>query len=226
MQLINASKITLALAGKTIFNELSFTVEQGSKIALIGDSGVGKTSLLNLVCGLHEPLKGNINNQAKRIGYVFQEPRLLPWLTVSKNIEEVMKPYGFNAQERQDKVAELLGVMQLSHCTDYYPHQLSGGMAQRVSLARAFAIEPDLLLLDEPFSALDQKLRNQLTHYLAQFLTPTTTLIYVSHSPEDVLGLTHQCLVLQQNHQYCWQPLNTDQQRQALLNDFCSHKVH
>jgi len=226
MQLINASKVTLALAGKTIFNQLSFTVEQGEKIALIGDSGVGKTSFLNLVCGLHEPLKGSINNQAKRIGYVFQEPRLLPWLTVSKNIEEVMKPYGFSAYERQQKVAELLTVMQLAHCTEYYPHQLSGGMAQRVSLARAFAIEPDLLLLDEPFSALDKRLRNQLTKYLAQFLTPQTTLIYVSHSPEDVLGLAHQCLVLQHDHQYSWHQLDTDQQCQALLDNFCSNKAH
>ena len=225
MQLIKASNVTLALSGKTVFNDLSFVVEAGAKIALLGDSGVGKTSLLNLVCGLHQPLKGNLNNRAKRIGYAFQEPRLLPWLTVSKNIEEVMKPYGFSADERQHKIAYLLTVMQLTHCANYYPHQLSGGMAQRVSLARAFAIEPDLLLLDEPFSALDKSLRHQLSEFLAQFLQPQTTLIYVSHSPEDVLHLTDQCLVLDREYQCSWHQLATEQQRRTLLDNLYSHKV-
>ncbi len=195
-KLITLDKVTLTLAEQTIFNNISLTFTAGEKIALLGDSGIGKSSLLKLIAGIHQPTQGVLNNKALRIGYVFQEPRLLPWLTVAQNITEVMKAKNISKAQRARKLTELLTQVELNQYQHYYPHQLSGGMAQRVSLARAFAIEPDLLLLDEPFSALDNKLTQQLSQLLNNFLTPETTMIYVSHYVEQVLPLTQSCLVL------------------------------
>ncbi len=195
-KLITLDKLTLTLAGQTIFDDISLTFTVGEKIALLGDSGVGKSSLLKLIAGIHQPTQGVLNNKALRIGYVFQEPRLLPWLTVAQNITEVMKASNIIKEQRTRKLTELLTQVELSQYQHYYPHQLSGGMAQRVSLARAFAIEPDLLLLDEPFSALDNNLTQQLSQLLNSLLTPETTMIYVSHYVEQVLPLTQSCLVL------------------------------
>lgn len=195
-KLITLDKVTLTLAEQTIFNNVSLNFAIGEKIALLGDSGVGKSSLLKLIAGIHQPTQGVLNNKALRIGYVFQEPRLLPWLTVAQNITEVMKASNIIKEHRARKLTELLTQVELSQYQRYYPHQLSGGMAQRVSLARAFAIEPDLLLLDEPFSALDNNLTQQLSQLLNSFLTPKTTMIYVSHYVEQVLPLTQSCLVL------------------------------
>lgn len=195
-RLFSLEKVTLTLSAQTIFNNLSLTINIGEKVALLGDSGVGKSSLLKLIAGIHQPTQGVLKNKAERIGYVFQEPRLLPWLTVEQNITEVMKAHNIDKQHREKKLAELLRQVALSQYKHFYPHQLSGGMAQRVSLARAFAIEPDLLLLDEPFSALDKKLTTQLSQLLSSFLTAQTTMIYVSHFVEQVLPLTQSCMVL------------------------------
>ncbi|GAA6171833.1 hypothetical protein NBRC116592_15030 [Colwellia sp. KU-HH00111] len=197
--IVSFSHLELTLAAQTILSGVSFSINKGDKVALLGDSGVGKSSLLKLIAGIHQPSKGCFNTNAKRIGYVFQEPRLLPWLTVEQNITEAMKANGISANSIKLKLPKLLSQVELSQYHDYYPHQLSGGMAQRVSLARAFAITPDLLLLDEPFSALDNTLTNQLTRLLKQFLTPEITLIYISHQIEQVLALTQSCVLIKRD---------------------------
>ena len=199
--LVCADKIKLTLAEKTIFNQVSFQLNVGDKVALLGDSGVGKSTLLKLIAGIYQPTQGTLTNKALRIGYVFQEPRLLPWLTVAQNITEVMKPHGIAKEERVSKLVDLLTQVELIQYKDYYPYQLSGGMAQRVSLARAFAIEPDLLLLDEPFSALDHNLTQQLSQLLSNFLKPEITMLYVSHFVEQVLPLVQSSLLLQKDKQ-------------------------
>ncbi|MGL1956047.1 MAG: ABC transporter ATP-binding protein [Colwellia sp.] len=223
--LFSLEKVTLTLSAQTIFNDLSLTINIGEKVALLGDSGVGKSSLLKLIAGIHQPTQGVFHNKACRIGYVFQEPRLLPWLTVEQNITEVMKAHNIDTQHRENKLAELLRQVALSQYKHFYPHQLSGGMAQRVSLARAFAIEPDLLLLDEPFSALDKKLTTQLSQLLNSFLTTQTTMIYVSHYVEQVLPLTQSCLVLhndiQSPHKKITQHSTANiNERELFLNQF------
>jgi len=224
--IIDLQKLSLSLNQNTIFEELSLTIEKGEKLALFGESGVGKSSLLKLIAGIYQPSKGQLLNRAKRIGYVFQEPRLLPWLTVEQNINEVMKAYGISHNLINRKVACLLEQLGLSHCHHYYPHQLSGGMAQRVSIARAFAIEPDLLLLDEPFSALDSQLVNQLSALLQDLLTPEISMIYVSHQVEEVLPLTQSCLVLKKNNQFDWHCVDDLADREYFLEQLYANEVY
>lgn len=220
------NNIGLTLAEQIIFENLSFQLNRGDKVALLGDSGVGKSTLLKLIAGIHQPSKGTLTNQASRIGYVFQEPRLLPWLTVAQNITEVMKPLKINKEKREHKLTALLTQVDLLQYKNYYPYQLSGGMAQRVSLARAFAIEPDLLLLDEPFSALDRNLTQQLSQLLSCFLKPEITMLYVSHYIDQVLPLVQSCLFLQKNKHDCTKLTvhNTTNiaEREHFLNQFYS----
>jgi NitT/TauT family transport system ATP-binding protein len=223
--LVSLNNVTLTLAAQNIFNDLSLTLNIGDKVALLGDSGVGKSSLLKLIAGIHQPTQGELTNKAARIGYVFQEPRLLPWLTVEQNIIEVMKANKIIREQREYKLTELLTQVELIQYKHYYPHQLSGGMAQRVSLARAFAIEPDLLLLDEPFSALDKNLTEQLSQLLSSFLRPETTMLYVSHYVEQVLPLTRSCLVLHRNsskqqQKFTWHSTANVSERVYFLNQY------
>jgi ABC-type nitrate/sulfonate/bicarbonate transport system ATPase subunit len=222
--LVSLNNVTLTLAAQNIFNDLSLTLNIGDKVALLGDSGVGKSSLLKLIAGIHQPTQGELTNKALRIGYVFQEPRLLPWLTVEQNIIEVMKANKIIREQREYKLTELLTQVELIQYKHYYPHQLSGGMAQRVSLARAFSIEPDLLLLDEPFSALDKSLTEQLSQLLSCFLRPKTTMLYVSHYVEQVLPLTQSCLLLHGNsskqQKFTWHSTANISEREHFLNQF------
>ncbi|PHR85225.1 MAG: nitrate ABC transporter ATP-binding protein [Colwellia sp.] len=223
--LISLQNVVLTLADQSIFSHLSLTFNIGEKVALLGDSGVGKSSLLKLIAGIHQPTQGELTNKALRIGYVFQEPRLLPWLTVEQNITEVMKANGIIKMQREIKLTELLTQVELTQYRHYYPHQLSGGMAQRVSLARAFAIEPDLLLLDEPFSALDKNLTQQLSQLLSRFLKPETTMIYVSHYIEQVLPLAQSCLFLHnasstQKKKFTWHSTANAIEREQFLKQF------
>lgn len=216
---IRSDPLSLTFADRTVLRNLSLHIHRGAKIALLGQSGVGKSTLLKLIAGIHRPTTGKLENRAQRLGYAFQEPRLLPWLTVADNIHEVMKAQKFSSKQRKQKIDQLLDIMGLHHSHSLYPHQLSGGMAQRVSLARAFSIEPDLLLLDEPFSALDQTLRQQLSQYLAELLQPSTTLLYVSHNPEEALQLTSQCLLLRRQAAHTWFDTTTADERQRVLTE-------
>lgn len=221
--LVSFNNVALTLAGQNIFDDISLNFTTGSKIALLGNSGVGKSCLLKLIADIHQPTQGRIINNARRIGYVFQEPRLLPWLTVEQNIIEVMKANKIVKAQREPKLTELLTQVELIQYKHYYPHQLSGGMAQRASLARAFAIEPDLLLLDEPFSALDKNLTAQLSQLLSSFLKPETTLLYVSHYIEQVLPLTQSCLLLHnttntQNKKFTWHSTVNLNEKENFLN--------
>ncbi len=209
MELIQLQNVGLRFAGTQVLNKLDLSLAPGQRIALLGPSGVGKSSVLRLVAGLLKPSEGVVTNNAKRIGFVFQEPRLLPWLTVKQNLEQVLKAIKTPSNLIDEKVNTALAQVQLSETQDYFPHQLSGGMAQRVSLARAFIIEPDLLLLDEPFSALDIKLKQELSALMADYLSEAKpSLIYVSHFPMEVLPLTQRCLLLKPNQVPKWYPSN------------------
>ncbi|MDP7593324.1 MAG: ATP-binding cassette domain-containing protein [Litorilituus sp.] len=205
--MIKLNNINLIFKQRPVLTSFNLTLKAGEKIALLGPSGVGKSSILKLLCGIYHPTAGTVLNQAQRIGYIFQEARLLPWLTVEQNIAQVLIPLKLEQAEITDRIDAILKDVELSGFSQHYPHQISGGMAQRVSLARAFIIEPDLLLLDEPLSALDPALKKQLSRFIQHYVTKyNPTLIYVSHHPEDALPIVDQCLLLSKNkphQQFC-----------------------
>ncbi|WP_207478503.1 ABC transporter ATP-binding protein [Arenibaculum pallidiluteum] len=188
---------TLALTG------MDLTVEAGEILAIVGGSGCGKSTLLRLVAGLETPTTGSVvldgtpvRAPRAEIGLVFQEPRLLPWLTVRQNV-------GFGLRElpeaeRRRRVDEVLARVGLADFADAWPRDLSGGMAQRVALARALVARPRVLLLDEPFSALDALTRYDLQDHLLQLWEyDRPTMVLVTHDIEEALVLADRIIVLQ-----------------------------
>lgn len=182
----------VALAG------LSLQAAAGELVALVGPSGCGKTTFLNIVAGLDRDFTGEVtlaprpDGQPARIGYVFQEPHLLPWRTVYENIALVLPPRGANAI-----VEDMLKAVGLAGARDLYPPQLSGGMSRRVAIARAFAIEPDLLLMDEPFVSLDDDTVEQLRSLLlGLWHARPTTVLFVTHDLREALVLADRLLLL------------------------------
>ena len=186
------AKSHVALAG------LSLQVAAGEFVALVGPSGCGKTTFLNIVAGLDRDFDGEVrlaprpDGAPARVGYVFQEPRLLPWRTVYENIALVLPPH------RTDTVVEdMLQAVGLPRAQDLYPPQLSVGMSRRVAIARAFAIEPDLLLMDEPFVSLDHDTVEQLRELLLQLWhARPTTVLFVTHDMREALVLADRLVLL------------------------------
>lgn len=191
----------------TTLNNLSFSVSQGEFLCLLGPSGCGKTTLLRIIAGLEEPSSGRIfiNGKdvtavppAKRnIGIVFQSYALFPNLTALKNVEFGLKAKKMPRQEVREKALEALEMVGLADSKDHYPAQLSGGQQQRVALARALALSPDFLLLDEPLSALDAKVREKLRfeiRSLQERLGITT--IMVTHDQEEALTMADKIIVM------------------------------
>lgn len=185
---------------KHVLLPLSFQINKNEMVGIIGPSGVGKTTILRLIAGLEKPTSGHIELHHKKIAYVFQEARLIPWKTALQNVAIPLTQSGLSKKESLKKAKHYLQLMQLGDFIDYYPGKLSGGMKQRVSLARAFAIEPDILLLDEPFSALDMKLKNTLLADLKTRLQQQPmTVLYVSHCAKELTQIVTKILQLDQN---------------------------
>ena len=189
--------------GARALDDVSLDVEAGEIVALVGGSGCGKTTLLRLVSGLEAPTHGMVSVDGEAIaaphpavGIVFQEPRLLPWLTVAQNI-------GFGlehlpASERRDLVEEALLKVGLAGYGPRWPRELSGGQAQRVSIVRALVTKPKVLLMDEPFSALDALTRATLQdHLLALWEASQPTLLLVTHDVEEAAALADRAVVMQ-----------------------------
>jgi NitT/TauT family transport system ATP-binding protein len=159
--------------GPLILDRISFSAERGDFIALIGPSGCGKTTLLKLIAGL-TPLTGGsltVEGKAPSVGSselacVFQEPTLLPWLTIQKNVELPLRLRGVSADKRSAVAESMLALVRISGCAHRHPRQLSGGQRMRASIARALSLKPDILLLDEPFAALDEMTRANLNEEL------------------------------------------------------------
>ena len=151
--MLTFTEVSFSYKKKKIFDCFSFSLSDGEILAVMGASGLGKSTLLGLVAGLLKPQEGKIDSSFSRISYVFQEPRLFPWLTVEENLLAVLDKKDPNAQKNVQKV---LTDVALQDAAKLYPQELSGGMKSRVSLARALAYGGDLFLLDEPFAALDE----------------------------------------------------------------------
>jgi len=177
--------------------ELSLTVEAGSFVCLVGASGCGKSTLLNIVAGLDAPTAGRVEINGGRPTLIFQEAALFPWLTAGENVELVLRLRGVPRTERRVAVAELLERVHLSGFGKKRPHELSGGMRQRVALARALAQDARILLLDEPFGALDAITRDLLHEELERIWREAgLTILFVTHNVREAVRLGQRVVLL------------------------------
>jgi NitT/TauT family transport system ATP-binding protein len=182
---------------------ISFDVWPGQFVSLVGPSGCGKTTLLRILNGLIEPDEGTVEVMGERptpgpdLAMVFQSARLLPWRTVLGNLEFVLALRGVARQQRSARALALLGAVGLRDFADAYPHELSGGMQQRVGLARALAVEPKVLLMDEPFAALDAMTREILRRELLQmWARRKTAIVFVTHDIDEAIFLSQRIVLL------------------------------
>jgi NitT/TauT family transport system ATP-binding protein len=218
--------------------DFKLSLNPGEFVCLVGPSGCGKTTLLNIIAGLDSDYQGEISvgdqQVAPKIGYVFQNPRLLPWRTVSENIELAM-PEGQNS----DHIDALLDVMQLSEVQQVYPERLSLGMSRRVAITRAFAINPELLLMDEPFVSLDAPTARQVrellitlwqqrphtvlfvTHDLREAIALADRLVFLSAAPMQVVSEID--VTIARNERLC--EVSVEAFRQRLLQDYPAIKA-
>lgn len=191
--------------GTVALNDLSLDIAQGEFVSLLGPSGCGKSTALRIIAGLGEPTSGSIDilmvtdaaNDASEIGFVFQEPTLMPWGTVFKNVWTPLRLRGVSKHDAHDRVMEALELVGLQDFANSYPRELSGGMKMRVSIARALVTRPKLLLMDEPFAALDEitrfKLNNDLLHLWETF---GWTVVFVTHSVYESVYLSNRIVVM------------------------------
>lgn len=183
----------------TLFNDFSITFPEGTITCILGPSGCGKTTLLNIIAKSVNFDGGNlVGFDNKVISYIFQDPRLLPWKTVEGNIDFVLSRE-LPLDERKKIVDKFINLVELNGFANYYPAQLSGGMRQRVSIARAFAYPSDVILMDEPLKGLDIKLKlNMIRAFTRIWQTDKRTVIFVTHDVEEALLLGNEILVLSQ----------------------------
>lgn len=186
-------------------SDVNFTAERGEFLSILGPSGCGKSTLLRIIGGILKPSGGRVEidgedpreaQRKKEIGFVFQDASLLPWRTVRENIELPLEVNKQNAQKRRRSVDDLLELVGLEDFENYYPYQLSGGMQQRVSVARALVFSPSLLLMDEPLSSLDEITRSSMRYELLRIWDALrATVIFVTHSIPEAIILSDRVLV-------------------------------
>ncbi|GAB3703387.1 ABC transporter ATP-binding protein [Nocardiopsis oceani] len=181
----------------TAIDGMSVTVGTGEFLAIVGASGCGKSTLLSLVAGLEEPTTGAVDVGDHRVAMMFQEAALFPWLTVGANIEIPMKVNKVPKAERKQRVSELLDLVRLTGFERKRPHELSGGMRQRVALARALAQDADVLLMDEPFGALDAMTRDILHDEVERiWREKSLTILFVTHNVREAVRLGNRVVLL------------------------------
>ena len=194
----NLSKTFYSLTDEIkVLDNISFDVLENDFIGIIGPSGCGKSSILNIISNLDTKYKGTIKKQNIKIGYMFQEDTLFDWLTVYENIILALKITKSNTKENQNYVKNLLKKYNLYEFKNKYPHELSGGMKQRISLIRTLSYKPDILLLDEPFSALDYQTRLKISEEGYNIIkNENKTAIIVTHDIEEAIALCNKVIVL------------------------------
>jgi NitT/TauT family transport system ATP-binding protein len=205
VQVQGATK-TFPRGNVTALQDIDLDIAAGEFVSLIGPSGCGKSTLLRLIGDLVEPTQGTITVNGKPAkqaradhdyGIVFQDSVLFEWRTVAKNISLPLEMLGWNRAKRKNRVEEMLDLVELSNFADHNPWQLSGGMQQRVSIARALAFEPALLLMDEPFGALDEMTRERLNlELLSIWQQLASTVVFVTHSISEAVFLSTRVVVM------------------------------
>lgn len=193
--------------GPLILDGISFRAEKGDFISLIGPSGCGKTTLLRLIAGLSPLSGGSLTVEgrspsvgSRETGCVFQDPTLLPWLTIQKNVELPLRLRGVPVVERELVAQKMLALVRISECAQRHPRQLSGGQRMRASIARALSLSPDILLLDEPFGAIDEMTRAHLNEELLEIRRQEAwTAFFVTHSVAEAVFLSNRIMIMQAN---------------------------
>lgn len=191
----------------TVFKDLDFDIVEGEFTSIMGPSGCGKSTLLNVISGLIPPDSGEIRRNGELVepgsffyGYVFQEPRLLDWMTIGENIRFALRAQEVPPEDQSGRIYRYLKLVGLEDKIDSYPQQLSGGMRQRVGIARALAIDPDILFMDEPFSSLDEFTAKELRQDLLEIWQKTgKTIIFVTHDSSEAVFLSDSILILDGN---------------------------
>lgn len=188
-----------------VLQDVTFDLEEGSLTSIIGPSGCGKTTLLRIIDGLIEPTSGEIIFDGKpvksppaKMGFVFQQFGLLPWRTIIKNVEFGLELRGVDAQKRREIAEKYIQIVGLQGFENHYVHEVSGGMQQRAGLARALAVDPDVLLMDEPFASIDEETREILQQQLLQIVKGVTrkTTLLVTHNVDEAIYLSDQIILL------------------------------
>ena len=184
-------------AAPPVLDDVNLTIRPGEFVALLGASGCGKSTLLNLIAGLETPTAGSLEIPAEGAAFMFQDAALYPWLSARGNVELALKLRGMGRAERSARAEELLELVHLGGAGQKRPHELSGGMRQRVALARSLAQEREVLLMDEPFAALDAITRDLLHDELERIWRETgRTIIFVTHNVREALRLGERVLLM------------------------------
>jgi NitT/TauT family transport system ATP-binding protein len=201
---VSVEYITKFFGEIQVLSDVSFVAQEGQFVTIVGPSGCGKTTLLRIIDGLENPDYGQVrigerivSGPAKECAFVFQADSLMPWRTVYDNAKLGMELRGLDIQEYKDRLMELLRLVGLAGFENHYPRQLSGGMRQRVNLARALAVDPDVLLMDEPFAALDAQTREIMqTELLRIWSTQRKTVVFITHQLDEAVYLADRVLVM------------------------------
>ncbi|MFP8967668.1 ABC transporter ATP-binding protein [Pokkaliibacter sp. CJK22405] len=190
-------------AAQPVFQNISLDVQHGEFVAVVGGSGVGKSTLLRCVGGLINAQSGGIhwhsqaNADSRQHGIVFQDGRLMPWRNLRDNIAYGMQGLALDDHQKQERIADVLELTRLAHLAERWPHQLSGGQVQRGGIARALAVHPDLLLMDEPFSAVDAITREHLQDELSAIMERIgAAVVFITHDIEEAVYLADRVVVL------------------------------
>lgn len=202
--ILHVDHMTKCFGDLKVLDDISFDVHKGEFLCIVGPTGCGKTTFLNCITGLYDLTDGQIlvngepvDTKKHNIAYIFQEYSTMSWLTVEENVAFGLKMKKKPAREIKESVAEVLEMVGLTKYKDYYPVELSTSMLQRVVIARAFAVKPDILLMDEPYGQLDVELRFRLEDELLKIWEKLgTTVIFITHNIEEAVYLSENILVL------------------------------
>ncbi|MFG6117479.1 ABC transporter ATP-binding protein [Halobacillus sp. MO56] len=200
---LQMNEVAKRFADHEVFSGINVSIEKNQFVSILGPSGCGKSTLLSMIAGLEDVTEGSLSLGGEKIlhpgtdrGMVFQQPALFPWLTVKDNVTFPLKA-NHSKHEKEQIAANYLKMVHLTRFKDAYPHELSGGMQQRVAIARALVMDPKVLLMDEPFGALDEQTRHILHDELMKIFEETKkTILFVTHSIQEAIKLSDRVIVM------------------------------